>query len=127
MAIIVTMEYVEYRLYAWGRWARTHEEGADGYPRRTVEARLVDEGGVLISGTGPRPLPVDSGAEQIERLVTRLQDVHPKWPEMLRKYYCADLCAADTAREIGVSTAVVKDRWLPMARHRIAGALEGGY
>ena len=122
----VTTEYVEMRLQAWGRWARTASDGGLGYAGRTIEGRLRAEGGVLVrSGTGRHVEPVESGAEQMDRLVVRLGAVQPQWPEMLRKYYAADLTVEETARELGVSAPVVGQRWLPMARQRLAGILEG--
>lgn len=123
----MTAEVIDGRLEHWARWVREGEAAALGYPPMTILGRLVREG-QLIRGPGQGFVPVqdhDTEAELVDRLVARLADVHPLWPEMLRKYYVVGLDAAQVARELGVSRAVVKDRWLGLARQRLAGMLEG--
>lgn len=117
------IDHVEARLIGWGIWSRRNLDGAAGYPRRTVEARLRDEGGVLISGTGTRIPPVDSDAEQIERIVIRLGDHRPEWRYMLVARYCQDAPRDYIARKLGVSESLLVNKWEPQAQAWIAGAL----
>lgn len=118
------LDEAESRLIGWGRWTRRNADGAAGYPRRTVEARLRDEGGVLISGTGKRVPPVDSAAEQIERLVVRLGDLRPDWRLMLVLYYSEDRTHDYVAQRLGVSESLIRTHWMKQAKMWVAGSLE---
>lgn len=55
------------RLRVWARWARTANMARLDYPQSTIEARLRDEGGVLISGRGCYAEHPNPEAEEIER------------------------------------------------------------
>ena len=58
------------RLDKWALWARSG--AAAGYPHRTVEARLRDEGGVLISGSGAWVEPTCESEEAVDRAVSEM-------------------------------------------------------
>lgn len=121
------LNHVESRMIAWGIWSRRNLDGAIGYPRRTIEGRLRAEGGVLTSGTGSRPAPVDSASEQIDRIVTRLGDHREEWKRMLVLYYCQDATYDYVAHRLGCAESTVRNKWMPAAKHWIAGALEASY
>ena len=120
-------DHIEIALEHWGAWARSGADESLGYPKVTTLGRLVRDGQIIRGGQHdyvPR-IDSDTGSELIDRLVSRLADVHPLWPDMLRKYYVVGLDAGQVAKELGVSRAVVKDRWMGLARQRLAGLLEG--
>lgn len=118
------LELIDARLIGWGRWLRLGVDGATGYPRKTLEARLRDEGGVLISGTGPRPAPIDSEAEEVDRLVQRLGQHRPDWMRMLILHYRDDYTLDEVARSLRVSESTIRAHWLKQTKFWLAGALD---
>ena len=68
------IDYVDYRMKEWIRWARRGCGAGLGYGKQTIEADLIEMGGVLISGKGAKP-PIEDHprAEQIERGVRGLE------------------------------------------------------
>lgn len=63
--------YIENRLWQWADWSNSGRM-INGYPKQTIEHRLVVEGGVLIRGTGMKLEPVNEDAEEIESAVKSL-------------------------------------------------------
>ena len=68
------LDYIDYRFKEWSRWLRRGCGSGLGYGKQTIEADLIEMGGVLISGKGAKP-PIESHprAEQIERGVRGLE------------------------------------------------------
>lgn len=68
-------KYIDYRCKIWARWARRGGQERIGYSDHTLEAELMEMGGVLISGKGmkpqvehnPRAEQIESGLRQLER------------------------------------------------------------
>lgn len=75
--------YIESVLWIWADW---NSRGADalGYPRKTVEARLMAEGCVLIKGTGLRREPTNELAESVE---AALVAIAPELRELAKRRY----------------------------------------
>lgn len=80
-------EYVKERLIEWAEWYKQGGYAALGYPRRNILARLREEGGLLISGTGNKIPPSNLAVEEVEGLVKKLAEQQPKRAEVLRIYY----------------------------------------
>ncbi|MCP4304675.1 MAG: hypothetical protein GY788_07330 [bacterium] len=117
------MEYVEARLADWGRWCCRQEAGVAGYPRQTILGRLRTEGGVLSRAQGASAVPMDSGAEQVERVVTRLRSVRQEWADVLRKRYVDGLTVRQIACDIHASLGATH-LMLSSAKGWIGGAIE---
>ena len=79
-------DYTEKRLCHRAEWAIKNSDGCIGYPRRSVEGRMLDDGGVLPS-SGFRMLPVDADAEQMEALVVGLSQKHPEKAQAVKIQY----------------------------------------
>jgi hypothetical protein len=65
-------KYVKYRLEIWGEWYSRGCDSGLGYSRKNIIARLCEEGGVLINGTGHKKLPTNVEAEEIEEIVKEI-------------------------------------------------------
>ncbi len=65
--------YIDWRFKQWSHWCRRGCGSNLGYGKQTIEADLIEMGGVLISGKGSKPpIEVHPKAEQIERGVRGL-------------------------------------------------------
>ncbi len=95
-------DYVEKRLIAWGQWYAKMGDMGLGYPHRSVEGRLKDEGGVLPRGFGSR-IPICDEAEEIEALVVELHRWHSRQAEALRIEYLDIDTLYSKAKKMGVS------------------------
>ncbi len=64
--------YVHARLREWANWCVKCTVQGLGYPTRSVEGRLRDDGGVLPKSTAPLQLPTHPRAEEMEMLITEM-------------------------------------------------------
>jgi DNA-directed RNA polymerase specialized sigma24 family protein len=107
------------RLMEWRHWLLAGSPLVAGYPGRTLEKRLRDEGGVLISGSGARVAPSNERAEQVEVALLQM-------PETLRETvfckYRSGLMDHDGAQRLSVSLTGYKER-LQRAYHWLDGRL----
>lgn len=76
---------LECRLKEWSRWYRSLPGVELGYPTRSVEGRVRDDGGVLPSSQ--RTTPENPEAEEVEKAVTDLYCIYPTRARVLRSYY----------------------------------------
>ena len=120
----ITDEYLEDRLDEWADWSLRIEDNGLGYPRRTIEARLRDEGGVLISGTGCRPLPVHEKAEEMERFIVELYKHKDVLGKALRTQYLEVGTVKYKAKKANTSLSQFKV-YVKMAKTWLAGRLSG--
>jgi DNA-directed RNA polymerase specialized sigma24 family protein len=65
--------YIDARLQAWARWV-FKRDGGMGYAHRTMEQRLRDEGGVLISSTSRYDPGLYEDEMEIDRAIAGLTD-----------------------------------------------------
>ena len=122
---MISDEYLEHRLEEWADWVVRIDTNCMGYPRKTLEARLRDEGGVLISGTGFYCPPGNERAEEIERFVGDLYQQNKLLAIALRVYYLDEKSTlGHKAKKAGVSLAQYKI-YLNMAKMWLAGRLSG--
>lgn len=80
-------QYIEDRLIEWGEWFMKGCDSGIGFPRRNILARIREEGGLLVAGTGAKNLPCNSSAEEVESLVCELSQQQPERANVLRIYY----------------------------------------
>lgn len=101
---------LEQMLTRWGPWClRGRQAPALGYSTRTVEARLRDEGGVLISGQGSMGIiEVDEDSEMIEALMGILRGQRPLFAEILEQKYVWGCERKQIAEKVSISEAMVK-------------------
>ena len=87
----------------------------------TVEARVHESGGVLISGTGLRLDQEDDVAERVEACVVEMSDDLQRCVVLT---WVARRPAVDVARRVGCSVPTVR-RNLDRAAHVLLGWLRG--
>lgn len=78
---------VENRLLSWGRWLVKCLAHGISYPSQSTLVTAL-QGSPATAST---PLPDDSDAEQVERIVRKMHFEHKQWAEVLRKHYTRDL------------------------------------
>lgn len=108
-------------LELWVRWRRERTEGPAGYPRRTIERRLVDEGGVLISGKG---LKLETPADCVEIIENCVSSMEPDYRLVLEGKYLRRWTDSYTAHKLGASVSTMR-RFLEYGYEFIATRLGG--
>jgi hypothetical protein len=114
--------YVECRLEEWADWYLRHGDLGLGYPKRTLEGRLMDEGGVLIKATLPPDLQCNAEAEEIEHFVVELRHQDARLATVLKEQYFGFGNAMSKAKRLKLSYANFRVQ-LDMAKHWMAGRL----
>lgn len=64
--------YVDHKLKKWGRWYLTILLDGLGYPKKSIEGKLLDGGGLLIKSTAPYHIPEDEDCEEIEEILSEM-------------------------------------------------------
>jgi hypothetical protein len=82
--------YVEYRLRDWGYWFVKDFSNGLGYPKATIEWRIMTEG-ILTKSTGSKTLPSHADAEEIEKLVNELNEYNDDLGSAVRSKYIESL------------------------------------
>lgn len=95
-------DYIDYRLMMWAFWYETLYKGLD-LPSRSVEGRLMDDGGILPSGTRQaREMPENPEAEEVDRFINQLEKSHSVLGKVIRKYYTSNN-VSEEAKALGMS------------------------
>ncbi|MCE3238127.1 MAG: hypothetical protein K0R24_1108 [Gammaproteobacteria bacterium] len=119
---IISEHYLDNRLEEWADWLIRYNHHGLGYPSKTIEARLRDEGGVLISGTGIHYPPSNERAEEMERLVVELDAHNKQLATVLRVYYLDPGLIKHKAKKANVSFSQFKV-CVKMAKTWLSGRL----
>ncbi len=80
------MEYLENRLYEWADWYLHGNSYGLGYPRCSIELRILLEG-CIQRNPGPKPIPTNESAEEIEELVKQMAKYNVNMAKALRCQY----------------------------------------
>lgn len=113
--------WVDDRLHEWARWAVRMQSNL-GYPTRSVEGRLMEEGAAAASkGSGPPPMvECPPHIDNVERAVAGM-------PEHLRVTVKAKYMELGTdkqkAKALRLTERTYRGR-IDQAHHWIAGALD---
>ena len=118
----ISARYLDGRLDEWADWSMLPYDNGLGYPKKTIEARLHEQGGVLISGTGARHEPTNERAEEIEFLLLELHKHDQRLSMSLRTYYLGDGLIQHKAKKAGFSYSQFKV-FVDMGRAWMAGRL----
>lgn len=115
-------EWLEPMLYVWKDQVLASWQGHDGWPARTVLARIIEEGAGASHGRGnQRVFEVFSNDGLKIRLAMEGMPIGPR--QVLAVHYLADGNAKSKAKELEIS----KSRYWAMldsAYHYLAGHLE---
>lgn len=79
--------YLDHRLKAWGRWYIKLLEHGHGYPSKSIEGRMKDDGGVLSRSTAHPEPPTNPDAEEIDKLLNELWVTHQDCAMAVRIHY----------------------------------------
>lgn len=99
--------YINKRLSHWANWFVHHGDFGLGFPHKSLEGRLIDNGGILTHST-IRYIPSNGMAEETENLIKELAEQNTKLADALREYYFGTGNMVYKARRIGMSPSHFK-------------------
>lgn len=99
--------YINERLSKWADWYIYHGDFGIGYPHKSVEARLI-EGGGLVFRSNTHHIPSNELAEETEKLVNELALQNHRLANALREYYFGMGSMTCKAQRVGLSTTHFK-------------------
>ena len=116
------LAWVDHLLWEWADWSRRRDDAGLGYPRQTIEYRLMREGaGAAIRSTaGPRTIDMPEAVERVEAVIVKMPDRHK---QVIREKYLRGLPDAQAAQLCGMSVGTYR-RVLEQVHWYIAGHLE---
>lgn len=115
------LEYVDERLQQWAEWYSRDNLFGLGYPSCSIEYRLMTEG-VIVKTTGPKSLPSNEEAEEIELLVNEIAKQNERIALALRCQYFGHRRSRERAKSLGVSYAQFRI-YVDLGRQWLAGRL----
>lgn len=117
------MDYIEERLHQWAEWFSRGNFCGLGYPPCSMEYRIMREGTVIRS-TGPRPLPTNEAAEEMEALIREMAQQNINMALALRCEYFNRGSLRKKAQKLNISHTQFKN-YLGMAHQWLAGRISG--
>ncbi len=115
------VKYVEERLQQWAEWYSRGNLYGIGYPIYTVEYRLMTEG-IVVRSTGPKPMPFNEEADEIEILIKEMAQQNQKMALALRCQYFSSGALRVKAKKLHISHSQFK-YLLDLAHQWLAGRL----
>jgi hypothetical protein len=118
------MHYLEERLYQWADWYSRGNFYGLGYPSCSMEYRMMTEGAV-VRNTGPKQLPSNEAAEEMESLVKEMAEHNKTMADALRCQYFLPGSLRSKAAKLDISHSHFK-HYVDMAHQWLAGRLSQG-
>lgn len=115
------MKDLEERLYQWADWYSRGNFFGLGYPTTSVEYRIMTEG-ILARTNGPKSLPSNESAEQIEELVKQMAKQSERMAQALRCHYFMPGSLRNKAAYLQISHSHFK-YYVDLAHQWLAGNL----
>lgn len=115
-------DYIESRLIEWAEWYLRDDDHGLGFPKKSIEAHLMELGGLLIKTTGYYYPPSHANAEEIEAYIRELAQQNRMLAETLRSAYLWIGTGKQKAKRMRVSYTQFKV-YLGMAKQWLAGRL----
>lgn len=116
------LEYVEKRLNQWADWCLRGNDYGLGFPKKTMEAKLKDGGGIWVKVTGEKPLPSNPQAEHIESLIKELAQLRKYLALVVSMQYLTQGIPKQKAKKIELSYSRYYT-YLALAKHWLDGRL----
>ena len=117
------MSYLEERLYQWADWYLRGNFYGLGYPSCSIEHRILLEG-CIQRNPGPKPLPSNEAAEEIEELVKQMAEYNVNMAQALRHQYFLTGTLRTKAAHLKMSHSHFK-HCLDMGHQWLVGRLSG--
>jgi hypothetical protein len=117
------MRYLEERLCQWADWYTRGNCYGLGYPRCSVEYRILLEG-VIQRNSGAKPLPSNEAAEEIENLVKQMAQYDATMAKALRCHYFVTGNLRLKSSHLKMSHSHFK-HYVDMGHQWLAGRLSG--
>lgn len=114
-------KYLEDRLEQWADWYVRGNFYGIGYPSCALEYRLLHEGHIQRN-PGPRPMPTNDSAEEIEDLVKQMGEYNQIMAKALRCQYFMSGTLRTRAVHLKMSHTQFK-HCVDMAKQWLAGRL----
>lgn len=114
--------YINNRLNYWAKWYTYHGDFGLGFPHKSREGQLMDNGGLVSSGSTRNYIPSNATAEETEILVKELAKQNAKLAEALREYYFGVGNMIYKAKRLGLSTSHFKV-YVDMGKYWLIGRL----
>jgi len=113
--------YLQNRLEQWADWYLRGNFYGLGYPHCSLEYRLLSEGNIQHN-KGPRPLPSNEAAEEIEDMVKQMAEHNRSMANALRCQYFVTGTLRTRAARLKMSHSHFK-HYVDMAHQWLAGCL----
>lgn len=115
------LQYIERRLEEWADWYSRGNNYGLGYPSCSILYRLMKEGHIIRS-SGPKPLPTNEAAEEIESLIKIMAQQNQTMALALRCQYFTQGSLRQKAKQLNMSHTQFK-HYVDMAHQWLAGRL----
>lgn len=117
-------DHIEHKLEQWASWYIRAGDSGLGYPSKSMEARIMEQD-IYCRTAGPKYLPSNETAEEVEALITEMFKQTPKIALALREEYFSRDTLPQKAKNIGISRSQFKV-CVDMAKQWLAGRLSSG-
>jgi hypothetical protein len=117
------LEYVEERLDQWAKWFSHGNSYGLSFSPCSIEYRLMTVG-IINKNPGPKPLPYNEEAEEIEMLVNEMSKQNKMMADVLRYNYFTQGAVRSKAKQLDIPRLNF-ERNVEMARQWLAGRLSG--
>ena len=96
-------QYLERRLNQWAEWILQGNDFGLGYPKKTIEAKMADTGGIWKKLSTDRAIPSNPNAEAMEHFIRELEKNYPFLAMILRMQYLAQGSPNEKAKKLKLS------------------------
>src|SRR5947209_3669897 len=100
--------YIETRLQEWANWYIRGSDGGLGYPRRSIEGKLIDNGGCIIRNYQSYRMDINPSAEETEKLLAEMSQYNKSLSKAVKYEYMETGTQSFKASKLGVSLAQFK-------------------
>ena len=101
---------VDEMLDEWAIWSRTGVNPGIGFPRMSSIAWLIENGGIVARTTGPKYLPENKEAEEMNTWISQLNQEKPIEAQALIAYYLSGMIKETLAKKLKITPRMLNMR-----------------
>ncbi len=117
-----SLDYVEYRLGEWAKWAYMGDFGI-GYPPKTIIAKMLEDGGIREQGKrGKLTEPEHPSAEEMDAIILELVRDNRVLAQVLMAVYLTRGSMKEKTKIFNTSYKTLRVK-LDLAKHWLAGRM----